>query len=45
MCSMIMILFVCFDVMLYIYSGEYNVFDVTLSVYPIIHTGQAEKVA
>jgi hypothetical protein len=30
MCSMIMIFFVCFDVM---YSGEYNVFDVTLSVY------------
>jgi hypothetical protein len=32
MCSMIMIFFVCiFDVM---YSGEYNVFDVTLSVNP-----------
>jgi hypothetical protein len=29
----------CFDVM---YSGEYNVSDVILSV---IHTGQAEKLA
>jgi hypothetical protein len=25
------------------YSGKYNIFDVTLSVY--IHTGQAEKLA
>jgi hypothetical protein len=33
-------IFACvFDVM---YSGEYNVFDVTLNVY---HTGQAEKLA
>jgi hypothetical protein len=31
---------VCFDVM---YSGEYNVFNVTLRVYP--HRGQAEKLA
>jgi hypothetical protein len=29
---------VCFDVM---YSGEYNVLDVTLSVYPHPHRGQA----
>jgi hypothetical protein len=32
---------VCFDVM---YSGEYNVSDVTLSV-QYIHTGQAKKFA
>jgi hypothetical protein len=31
---------VCFDVM---YSGEYNVFDVTLSVYP--HREKAGKLA
>ena len=27
------------------YSGEYNVFDVTLSIYRLIHTWQAEKLA
>jgi hypothetical protein len=34
MCSMIMIFLCVFFFMLYMYSGEYNVLVVTLSVYP-----------
>ena len=39
---LLVIFCMCFDVYME-YSGECNVFDVTLSIY--IHTAQAEKLA